>query len=96
MHRWDIWHSQFRIGEVADPNAEDSMGCRPLTFALANDAEHLVGRCGEDLEDEILKVKIMKWDWFRRFIPVGGNGENSMGQLDEESYDHILPYMTYA
>ena len=31
-----------------------------------------------------------------RFIPVGGNGENSMGQLDEESYDHILPYMTYA
>jgi len=27
---------------VADPNAEDSMGCRPLTFALANDAEHLV------------------------------------------------------
>ena len=42
----------FRIREVADPNAEDSMGCRPLTFALANDAEHLVGRCGEDLEDE--------------------------------------------
>eukprot|EP00435_Cladocopium_sp_Y103_P066699 s393_g29.t1 len=26
----------------ADPNAEDCMGCRPLTFALANDAEHLV------------------------------------------------------
>lgn len=27
---------------IADPNAEDCMGCRPLTFALANDAEHLV------------------------------------------------------
>ncbi|CAJ1331540.1 unnamed protein product [Effrenium voratum] len=26
----------------ADPNAEDDMGCRPLTFALANDAEQLV------------------------------------------------------
>lgn len=26
----------------ADPNAEDCMGCRPLTFALANDAEQLV------------------------------------------------------
>ena len=33
---------KIQCAEDADPNAEDCMGCRPLTFALANDAEQLV------------------------------------------------------
>ncbi len=47
------------MSQVADPNAEDSMGCRPLTFALANDAEHLVGRCGEDLDESDDEVRLV-------------------------------------
>ena len=32
-------HPEPCSARMADPNAEDWMGCRPLVFALANDAE---------------------------------------------------------